>query len=110
VAKKKKNPVFPTKKVLVELVQLIKKDVREYGGQESEWDDDDADQTLTLTVGADGEARNQWSFQTGDNSVTGGAYFYPYWAVVEVGERDNAGQVADDILDQLSERWYSSNP
>ena len=106
---KKKNPVFPTKKVLVELVQIIKKDVRKHGAQKSEWDDDDADQTLTLTVGANGEGRNQWSFQTGDNSFTGGAYLYPHWAVVEVGERDNAGQVADDILDQLSELWHSSN-
>ncbi len=87
-----KNPVFPTKKVLVKLVKAIKED---FFGRKGEGE-------IDLTVGASGKGRDSWSFQTGDNSFMGGAYLYPYWAVVEVGVRSNAEKVADNILDQLA--------
>ena len=107
----KNHPVFPTKKALVKLVKAIKEDVRQHGGEDidpREYDES-VEPFLTLTVGASGKGRDSWSFQTGDNSFTGGAYLYPHWAVVEVGVRDNAEKVADDILDQLANLWHSAN-
>lgn len=94
-----KKPVFPSATNLAELVRAIKKDVGTYDGEDY----------LTLTVGASGEGRASWSFQTGDNSFMGGAYLYPHWAVVEVGKRDNANEVAKEILNQLHDAWHSAN-
>jgi len=95
-----KKPVFPSATNLAQLVREIKKNVGSYG------DDEDY---ITLTVGASGEGRASWSFQTGDNSYTGGAYLYPHWAVVEVGKRDNSNEVAKEILNQLHEAWRGAN-
>jgi hypothetical protein len=103
----KNHPVFPTKKALVKLVKAIKEDVRQHGGNAFSFQT--GAKSLTLTVGASGEGRDSWSFQTGDNSFMGGAYLYPHWAVVEVSVRDNAEEVADDILDQLANLWHSAN-
>jgi hypothetical protein len=38
---------------------------------------------MQLTIGWDQDS-GEWSYQTGDNSFTGGAYHYPTWGVVGV--------------------------
>jgi len=88
----KDKMVFPSVSNLADLIKEIKKDVRRYG-----------EGSITLTVGADGKGRKSWSFQTGDNSYTGGAYLYPHWAVVEVESSTNSEELARDIVNQLEE-------
>lgn len=53
---------------------------------------------MQLTIGASAKG---WSFQTGDNSFTGGAYGYATWAVASVYRDSNSFAVADDIIEQL---------
>ena len=95
------NPKLPTIKDLAELIRSIKPEILdEY------IEDGDTLPSMCLTVGAD-LATGEWSYQTGDNSFTGGAYGYPGWAVVQVYRRSNSVALARDIQDQLSELFYS---
>ena len=54
---------------------------------------------LDVTIGADSEL--SWSYQTGDNSYTGGAYGYPHWAVIQVWPTCNCAELADDAMRQV---------
>lgn len=83
------SPKFPTKTALTKLVSAVKKQAKEYGHE------------IQLTVGADGNGKDDWNYQTGDNSYTGGAYGYRNWAVVYVGVDEPIKDIVDDIIDQL---------
>lgn len=93
---------------LTELVESLKKDIREeYRSPGSE----DDGPSMQLTVGhnlrrckTDPEfVENGWTYQTGDNSFTGGAYLRPDWAVVDLTPDCDAEGVVDEILSQFSE-------
>ena len=58
--------------------------------------------TMQLTVATD-NVGEKWSFQTGDNSFTGGAYGLPHWAVVEVEHDSDTELLHDEIIRQLSD-------
>jgi hypothetical protein len=62
--------------------------------------DDSDTPSILLTVGAD---RHGWSYQTGDNSFTGGAYGYSAWGVVAVYRDTNSFEAADHLIDELHE-------
>ncbi len=51
------------------------------------------DITIGVTANLDG-----WSYQTGDNSFTGGAYGYPYWGVGRLYRRSNCAELAAQIV------------
>jgi len=59
--------------------------------------------TVDLTVGWNAQT-GEWSWQSGDNSFTGGAYGYPIWAVTSVTKMDNSRDVARYLIDQLREQ------
>lgn len=44
-----------------------------------------------------------WSYQTGDNSYSGGAYSHAHWAVISLYRRSNSTTLAGDIADQIAE-------
>lgn len=58
--------------------------------------------SICLTIGHNPET-GAWSYQTGDNSYTGGAYGYPNWAVGYVTRRCDSHQVARDLIAELHE-------
>lgn len=69
-------------------------------------DPDDNEPGMCLTVGFTPETREKdfsWSYQTGDNSFTGGAYGHPHWAVVYLSRESDPAEVADDIASQIGE-------
>jgi hypothetical protein len=72
---------------------------------EDEWPGDDPElgevpfNDLTIGMNEAGE----WSFQTGDNSFTGGAYHYPHWAVVSIEADSDPDVVFEDICNQLAD-------
>ena len=87
-----------TKQELYELCRAVKQDISdEYRAFE-----EDETPGIQLTV-ATNDDMSDWSYQTGDNSYSGGAYHYPHWAVVGVYRSSNCKALADDILDQLGE-------
>lgn len=66
---------------------------------EGEDEDDIAYNDLTVGMNDSGE----WSFQTGDNSFTGGAYGYAHWAVTSVFEDSDPEAVYQEIVEQLED-------
>lgn len=68
---------------------------------------EDSDQpSMDVTVGAsiseDGEI--SWSYQTGDNSYTGGAYGHPFWGVSGITREDDPAFIAEAIVDQIADQ------
>jgi hypothetical protein len=77
-----------------ELIPTIADEYRS-DGQES----DDDTPSMDITVGAD--ASGAWSYQTGDNSFTGGAYGYAHWGVSTLQRDSKAGDIAEDLAEQI---------
>lgn len=102
---------LPTVRDLAALVRAVKATIRDdYRASE-----DDDSPGICLTVGwcavsqwSGGVYVNagEWSYQTGDNSYTGGAYAYPHWAVVSVYRRSDSRALARDIRNQLADIAY----
>jgi hypothetical protein len=99
---------LPSVGELAALVRAVKADI----GDEYRADEYDTVPGICLTVGwtdKDGwgggvEYRaGEWSYQTGDNSYSGGAYGYPHWAVVSVYRRSDSRALARDIRNQLAD-------
>lgn len=60
--------------------------------------------SLCLTVGFTPATEGRdasWSYQTGDNSYSGGAYGHPHWAVVWLTADSVPAEVAGEIADEL---------
>lgn len=64
--------------------------------------DDPSDDTpgMQLTIGADADG---WSYQTGDNSYSGGAYGYSDWAVTYLSRDSDPARIADEIIRELDD-------
>jgi hypothetical protein len=96
---------LPTVKDLAALIRAIKATI----GDEYRADEYDTVPGICLTVGWTdrdmGRHHNagEWSYQTGDNSYTGGAYGYPHWAVVSVYRRSDSRALAREIRSQLAD-------
>jgi hypothetical protein len=89
---------YPSKKELTRIIKSIKKTICD---DYRAFEEDDIP-GIQLTVGHNPETR-KWDYQTGDNSYSGAAYFYPNWAVVGVYRRSNSEQLASDIINQLKD-------
>lgn len=66
-------------------------------------DPDDNTPGICVTVGWSPET-GRWSYQTGDNSYTGGAYGHPVWAVVSLYRRTNTRDLARDVRNELADQ------
>ena len=64
--------------------------------------DEDSEPSMQLTVATD-DSGAEWSYQTGDNSYSGGAYCLPHWGVVSLYRDSEPAEVAADIMEQLAE-------
>lgn len=66
-------------------------------------DPDDTTPGMSVTIGCDTET-GRWSYQTGDNSYSGGAYGFAIWCVVSLYRRSNSRELAKDCLEQIMEQ------
>jgi hypothetical protein len=69
-------------------------------------DPDDDKPGMAVTVGAtvtDG-GEISWSYQTGDNSYSGGAYGHATWGVGYLYRRSNCAEVADSMVDEIADQ------
>lgn len=62
--------------------------------------EDDSAPSMQVTIGAPADLY-EWSYQTGDNSYSGGAYRFPHWGVITLYRRSNCGALADDAIGQI---------
>lgn len=86
------------------LFVALKKDI----GDDYRASDDSEDNTpgMQVTIGFTPESEDNeasWSYQTGDNSYTGGAYGHPHWAVVSLYRRSNSRELAEDCANQIAD-------
>ena len=70
-------------------------------------DDSDEDEIScgTLTIGLNDEG-DEWSYQTGDNSFTGGAYSFPHWSVVYFTAGTTPGELLADLIRDIHHMDY----
>lgn len=101
--KMKSKYKLPPKGEIVRLLVSLKREI----GEEYRVSDDPDDNIpgIQVTVGA--SIDGSWSYQTGDNSFTGGAYSHPHWGVGSLYRRSNSRQLADDILSQIEDGMAS---
>ena len=88
-----------------DLIFLADKIVTDY---EENYKDDEHVDYIQLTIGTNGDLCEvtgsvEYGYQTGDNSYTGGAYGYSHWGVVEITDESDTEEVADSLIEQLSE-------
>jgi hypothetical protein len=96
-----REPKMPTIKTLSALIRSYKPEICD------DYVDEPGDTPyITLTIGCD-TTTGEWSYQSGDNSYSGGAYGYPDWAVITVSRRSDSRALARDIQDQLADLFYS---
>ena len=87
-------------KLFSSLIPLIVDDYRATN------DPDDNEPGVCVTIGftpADDDRDASWSYQTGDNSFSGGAYKHPHWAVVYLSRDSVPAELADDVVSQFAE-------
>lgn len=98
------KPKLPSIRELSALVRHVAQQVPRVSDSDADdyREDQDSLPSIDLTIGWDPET-GDWSYQTGDNSFTGGAYGYPVWAVTSVYRRQDSRAVARDLIDQLWE-------
>ena len=69
-------------------------------------DPDDDVPGMCLTIGFTPETLEEdasWSYQTGDNSYSGGAYHHPHWAVIYLYRDSSAEELASEAAEQIAE-------
>lgn len=103
MVKRERKPKLPLKGDLVHTLILLKKEIGDEYRSEGQ---EDGPPSMDVTIGCD-TMTGDWSYQIGDNSYTGGAYGYPDWAVITLSRRSNSSELADDILNQLADLFYS---
>ncbi|MDD3885143.1 MAG: hypothetical protein PHW66_09490 [Gallionella sp.] len=64
--------------------------------------DEDDKPGIDLTIGVN-TLTGEWSWQTGDNSYTGGAYGCRDWGVTRVYRATNSRECARDLINQVAE-------
>ena len=76
------------------LLISLKRDI----GDDYRCTDDNTPSMLVTVATTDGES---WSYQTGDNSYTGGCYSHPHWSVIYLTRRSNCTELASSAVDEL---------
>ncbi len=94
---------YPTIEELYAVCRAVKQDISD---EYRAFEDDDIP-GIQLTVGCD-PSTSGWSYQTGDNSFTGGAYGYPYWGVVGVYRSSNCRELARDLIEQIADQYETN--
>ena len=81
--------------------ELLKQLVQDIADDYRASDDPEDDQPgMQVTFGTNDEM-SSWSYQTGDNSYTGGAYSFPHWAVISLYRDSDPAELAHDAIDQI---------
>lgn len=62
---------------------------------------------IDVTIGCTfGEECITWSYQTGDNSFTGGAYGHPEWFTAALLRRSNCREISKNMISEIEERIH----
>lgn len=84
------------KKYIVQLLKAIKKEICDDYIQ-----GEDTLPSIDITISIN-EKCTSWSYQTGDNSFSGGCYGDLYWGIGTLYRRSNTEELAKELLSDLS--------
>lgn len=84
---------------LAKLIDSIKPDI-----EDDFRDNEDEEPGIDITIGCSYD--EEWSYQTGDNSYTGGAYSHPFWGVGRITRRCNSRELAKEIIEDCLDQAY----
>ena len=98
----------PTEKQYVQLereVTRLLKALKPDIGDEYRACEDDECPGMQVTIGAtpDEDGNLSWSYQTGDNSYTGGAYSHHNWGVIYLYRRSKSAELAHAAVEEIAE-------
>lgn len=68
-------------------------------------DPDDDRPGMCVTFGTDDEMAT-WTYQTGDNSYSGGCYGKAFWGVISLYRTSNCRELAHDAVEQMTDGIY----
>ena len=102
----------PTEEMIADWTKLLKALQGDIGDDYRCSDDPDDDTPgMCVTFGFTPEDEEQdasWSYQTGDNSYTGGAYGHPFWGVVCLYRDSDPAELARDAASEIAESVQSA--
>ena len=87
---------YITNEVREDIRQFIHENLDTWKQDAAEYDGLD----LTIAVSSKGD---DWSYQTGDNSFTGGAYLNPHWGVATIEIYTTESDLFNDLIEQIEE-------
>ena len=90
---------LPPVSEIASLIKSLKRDI----GDDYRADEESTTPSMQVTIGVD-PSTGAWSYQTGDNSYTGGAYGFHYWGVTAIDRRSNSREIAKYLLDEVAEQ------
>lgn len=89
---------------ITSLLKQLKKQI----GDEYRASEDDTVPGMQVTVSTnDG---SDWSYQTGDNSYTGGCYGHAHWAVINLYRRSKSAELAAEAVSELADLVATAQP
>ena len=87
----------------VEIVELVRGLIPSIGDDDRATDDPDDDVPgMQLTIASD-ETLEKWSYQTGDNSFSGGCYSLPIWGVAYLSRESDPEETAKELIEEILE-------
>lgn len=89
------------RKIKPDLVRLLKS-LKKYIDDDYRASEEETLPSMAITI-ASNEELSDWTYQTGDNSYTGPCYPYPQWGVRVLYRRSNTKELANELLDSLSD-------
>lgn len=95
---------LPDKADIVRLLTALKGQIRDEYRCTDDPDDDQPGMLVTIGASKDGT----WSYQTGDNSYTGGAYGHPFWGLAYLLRDSDLDELAESVLDEISEQMVDA--
>lgn len=57
--------------------------------------------TIGFSFDTDTDTVTEWSYQTGDNSFTGGAYSFPHWIVLHITHGSTLSELWQEVNEQI---------
>lgn len=91
-----------------EVTEILQHFIDAYGQYREEPEEGEEQEPIQITFATNGDLCSvsgsvQYGWQSGDNSYTGGAYGYSHWGIGYVDDESDAEEIANEIIEQLSE-------
>lgn len=87
------------------LLRALKADIADDYRCTDDPDDKTPGMLVTFGLSPDGT----WSYQTGDNSFTGGAYGHRYWGLAYLNRRSNSKELAQSAFNEAMEQEWAES-